>query len=490
MFKFFNKKNPLPFKNKFPYPYKERQFDEATLRCLEAESLYRQGQKGKAKLIWQRLAKAGSNEADHALMCYYIDKGDIAKAVRVYSGSHAYASFNKALIIYRLVQFIYDNKEGYDTSFSIKLDDFKLKGSYTALDYVTLFRVSAMKDLPEAQYNLAYIYQHECFDGYKKGEKNLYLALYWYYRGAMRRHGGCIRGLCEVYKELLPLCDADMAAKFKRAIKKLEKWMAKNPDKLGDGKMIMKHFDMHYHDKLQPYREEEHVEELVARAVSKTNRTARQEHLIDVEDNVFTFTEYKLTINKRFEAANYDARIPTYYWNLVFKGRGRVTFGTFMVPTKKHGAAMLEYAITGDFEKKLRDEIWKDPYCVLAFEKICKNSGQRIKKVDMGFIDHYAKSLVDAKVDMRTVSTERFVNIPPKKIDPPVIYSPPAKQGSSASFDLACEILFDKKNDYYYTVNGTSYAVKRDVGNPNIFYDSAGNKYYSGDDGKTITGMW
>lgn len=226
-----------------------------------------------------------------------------------------------------------------------------------------------MQNVPEAQYNLGFIYQNgilkKQFSFKDEREKNLYLALYWYYRGAMQGHGGCIRGLCEVYKELLPICDEWVPQKFEKAIGRLEKWMAENTDKLGEKKMILKHFDLTYHEKYECFLPEKALEDAVREAVALTGRSVSRANLsVDSKDNTFTFDRYSLQLDS-IHASDSEYRIAKYKPKIVFKGKGDVIYGTVMTKDRKEGIYGLELEMEKAFKEQLKSVIEKIPIVCL-----------------------------------------------------------------------------------------------------------------------------
>lgn len=472
---------PLPFEKHFEYPYVERKVDEDIEEYLQGEALYLAGQRGKAKNIWLRLAKKYNIDAGHALMCYFIDKDEVMNVMKYNwaASSHGYAAFNLALIYLRASLYEYQ-VQSMPFSFKMDLTEYRKGHICPALNYIKYFRISAMQDVPEAQYNLGVIYQTDEYV-----EKNLYLSLYWFYRGAMRGHGGSIRGLCEVYKELLPICDSWTATRFSANIKELEKWIEANPDKICEKGLILKHFGVTFHEKHERLDDQAHYKAFIHKAISRTKHTASYSNITNDRDNHFTFDRYSISLNYR---APIDAwsRIASISPKIILKGSGSVTYGTYMTGTKEFGVSWLSNLLENSIKDKMCEVLKKDPYCVLAFESSADMLKAQ-KQLTQYSVTHISNYGVFIEIDEKGISSEKYVYIPPKE-EP--TYSPPPKYEPSSSSDSFsyCSLFFsDGKNEYHYTDSTGSHQLTRDVSNPNIFYDSSGNKFYSSDNGESVT---
>ena len=488
------KGDAIPVDNRFASPYVFRQFTEDMEKYMEGEQLYLSGQHGKAKVIWNRLAKNFNIDAIHAMICYYLNKNEPLNALKYSTNAHGYAAFNLGLIYYRAVENIQDSE-----NCSFKMNPYEIRAEHqrncTQLKYVGYFRTAAMQNVPEAQYNLGFIYQNgilkKQFSFKDEREKNLYLALYWYYRGAMQGHGGCIRGLCEVYKELLPVCDEWVTKKFEKAIGRLEKWMAENTDKLGEKKMILKHFDLTYHEKYECFHPEKALEDAVREAVALTGRSVSRANLsVDSKDNTFTFDRYSLQLDS-IHASDSEYRIAKYIPKIVFKGKGEVIYGTVMTKDRNEGIYGLELEMEKAFKEQLKSVIEKNPYCVLAFEDICcylvygtKLTKQALRSFfDIGF---------SVSLDSKGISSEKFVYVTKSeaKADSASFvpeYFSNVSASSDSEFSYASLFFNDSKTEYYYKNGLTENKMTQDVSNPNIYYDSAGNKFYTGNNGDSFT---
>lgn len=486
----------FPVNNRFESPYVLRKYDEDMEKYMEGEQLYLSGQYGKAKVIWNRLAKKYNIDAIHAMICYYLNKDEPLNALKYSTKVHGYAAFNLGVIYYRASENIED---GEGCSFKMKPYEIRaaLQNNCNQLNYIKYFRASAIQNVPEAQYNLGFIYQNsiltKSFSYRKEKEKNLYLALYWYYRGAMQGHGGCIRGLCEVYKELRPLCDEWTASKFDKAIAKLEKWMAENPDKLGEKKMILKHFGVTHHEKHEFLNPEKVLEDVVDKAVGLTERTVSNANMsVNSKDNTFTFDSYAFDLGCHPE---WDSgyRIPEYYPNLVFKGKGEVIYGTVMTQDRKGGIFSLGMTMENAFKKQLDAVIAKNPYCVLAFEHAARYLVFS-EKLDKQHLTTFFNVGFSVSLDPKGISSEKFVRIrePEVRSEPKYFESDcytSTSSESNSSFSYAELFFSDHKTEYYYKNGSTENKLTQDVSNPNIYYDGAGNKFYSGNGGDSFTKM-
>lgn len=104
------KSDAIPIDNRFASPYVLRQFTEDMEKYMEGEQLYLSGQHGKAKVIWNRLAKKFNIDANHAMICYYLNKNEPLNALKYSANAHGYAAFNLGIVYYRAVENIQDGK--------------------------------------------------------------------------------------------------------------------------------------------------------------------------------------------------------------------------------------------------------------------------------------------------------------------------------------------------------------------------------------------
>lgn len=481
----------LPFEKKYYFPYKERAYSDDIGKYLEGEKLYLEGKKEEAKAIWETLAKKGNIDSMHGLICYYIETGDGLSAIK-YSdvSAHGYASFNRALVEYRGIQC--KNKNVAKEGFSFDVVNRNFTYVFNKSSCMKYFRDAALQDVVEAQYNLGFIYQNgetgamiNYHDGKLYVAKNLFLAIYWYYRGAIHGHGGCIRGLCEVYKELLPRLEEAVALKFKKAIVPLEKWIENNPDKIGERKLILKHFPVTRHEKYEKYDEKESIRELVKQTISlmKKKVTYFSSEISEVDGkNYFKFDRYVLTLNYK----EFGDNIPFIAPEIVFKGEGDITYGTIMTTSKQDGIDSITYKLYDDFNNNLHEVIKKNPYCSLVFEKefntYTESYGSKHTIGEHAFFN-FPNLFAKISIDDSNISSKLYVYVPPKKYEPyifpPSTYDPPIGNSTFLSFG-------DNSEGLYLTTGSNDTPLYRDVANSNIFHDSAGNKYFSPDDGKSV----
>lgn len=62
-----------------------------------------------------------------------------------------------------------------------------------------------------------------------------------------------------------------------------------------------------------------------------------------------------------------------------------------------------------------------------------------------------------------------------------------ASSGNDSGFSYASLFFSEPATEYYYKNGSTENKMTQDVSNPNIYYDSAGNKFYTGNNGDSFT---
>ena len=158
-----------------------------------------------------------------------------------------------------------------------------------------------------------------------------------------------------------------------------------------------------------------------------------------------------------------------------------------MTNSKASGIFGLECKLASDFKARFHEAAINDPYCVLAYESRC-TAMKAYSEIKKNHMDNFWSFFIDVSIDEKGVSADKYVYIPPKNDPEPSYFAPPSYESQKESGFSYCSLFFsDNKDSYYVTTGSTRTDLKRDVSNPNIFYDASGNKYYSSDNGGSVT---
>lgn len=477
----------LPFERQFHCPYREKEIDDNITRYLEAEQLYAAGKRSEANKRWKKL---GDANAYFAMGCYFAERrkfNDMLTNFEVAGEQgHRYAAFNAGLF-YR--EMIVNGRWGENFGMTTKeyLDVHKryFDVRWSGERMIRYFRYAAMQDLAEAQFNLAYLYRHgECV------KQNIYLALYWAYRGTINQHGGCAKMLAEIYEELAARGDEQVKALLQKEAKRLRVWLEKHPEKTeGEEGVTTPHthsFGPSYHEKYHRYEEVEHFRTFVKRVISRMPRSVIDKDFMNEDrSNRFEFDRYVLNIKSHWNIQG-DYCISHHFPELKFKGKGDVTYGTWFTENKAQGVLGLKCKLEESFYTKFREMMKKDPYCTIVFEKVAERLLTVTKDRELKFGDiqlQFASKFVPVEVDASGINATKYVYIPPEPTPEPVRYAP--AESTYESRDATpwwLEPFCSSGKAEYYSYDGSvERKLQQDVGNSCIYFDSAGNKFYSSD---------